>query len=99
MNVKSLSKSGSQGSAYTMEQLHQDIERLLYLMEEIQNERISMGDWVSEEQIKKITGLGKTTLYNLRTSGVVSSSTISGKGVFYRRSDFERLLNENEKKR
>lgn len=57
------------------------------------------GDWASATQIKKLTGLGDTTLLRLRKENAVTYSTIEGKGVWYRKSDFVKLLNKNELKR
>lgn len=56
-----------------------------------------MGGWIKQEDIMKLTGLGKTTLYKLRKDNEITSSTIAERGVFYRLSDFEKLLNKNEK--
>ncbi len=58
----------------------------------------SFGDWIPEPKAIELTGIKKSSLLVLRKAGKLTSSTISGKGVFYRRSDFERLLNDNEKK-
>jgi hypothetical protein len=57
----------------------------------------SLGDWIIEARAIELSGLSKSTLFVLRKAGKLTSSTISGKGVFYRRSDFERMLNDNEK--
>jgi hypothetical protein len=56
-------------------------------------------DWVDQDTIMKLTGLGRTKLYELRKENKISSSTICGKDVFYRLSDFKKLLNTNEKNR
>lgn len=61
-----------------------------------QQQSNSIGDWVDEKTIKRITGLGKTTLYQLRKENKISYSTIAGKSVFYRISDFENILRQNE---
>ncbi len=58
----------------------------------------SFGDWIPESKAIELTGIKKSSLFALRKAGTLTSSTISGKGVFYRRSDFERILNDNEKK-
>lgn len=56
----------------------------------------SFGDWIPQHLAEKLCGLKRSSLLALRKAGKLTSSTISGKGVFYRRSDFEKLLNENE---
>ena len=58
----------------------------------------SLGDWIPQHLATKLSGLKRSSLLALRKAGKLTSSTISAKGVFYRRSDFERLLNENELK-
>jgi len=57
----------------------------------------SINDWIDEESAKRITGLGKSTLYALRKSGKLTFSRLSKRKLFYRISDLERLLDENEK--
>ena len=62
-------------------------------------ENANIGGWLKEEDIIRITGLGKTSLYNLRRKNKITSSSIAERSVFYRLSDFEKLLNKNELKR
>ncbi len=57
----------------------------------------SINDWIDEESAKRITGLGKSTLYALRKSGKLTFSRLSKRKLFYRISDLSRLLDENEK--
>lgn len=57
----------------------------------------SIEDWIDEESAKRITGLGKSTLYALRKSGKLTFSRLSKRKLFYRISDLSRLLDENEK--
>lgn len=57
----------------------------------------SINDWIDEESAKRITGLGKSTLYTLRKNGKLTSSRLSKRKLFYRISDLSRLLDENEK--
>jgi hypothetical protein len=52
-----------------------------------------IGDFIHEAEVQRITRLGRTTLYNLRKQGVLSSSAlVKGKGRFYRLSEIEELL-------
>jgi hypothetical protein len=71
------------------------IEALLLQNTQTENK---IGDWVPASVAMKLTGLKRSSLLALRKTGKLTSSTISGKCVFYRRSDFEKLLNENELK-
>ncbi|MFT6441582.1 MAG: hypothetical protein ACJASQ_001609 [Crocinitomicaceae bacterium] len=57
----------------------------------------SINDWIDEESAKRITGLGKSTLYALRKSGKLTFSRLSKRKLFYRISDLSRLLDDNEK--
>jgi len=57
----------------------------------------SINDWIDEESAKRITGLGKSTLYALRKSGKLTFSRLGKRKLFYRISDLSRLLDENEK--
>jgi hypothetical protein len=65
-------------------------------LQKLQKEKAAFGDWVPESEAIAITGLSKSTLLNLRNSGKISSSTISGKQPYYRLSDFKKLLDKNE---
>lgn len=64
------------------------------LMQNAQTEN-ALGDWISEHQAMGY-GLKKSALFALRKKCVLTSSKI-GRKTYYRRSDFERLLNDNEK--
>lgn len=57
----------------------------------------SINDWIDEESAKRITGLGKSTLYALRKSGKLTFSRLNKRKLFYRISDLSRLLDENGK--
>ena len=62
-------------------------------------DRDTIGDvWVSQETAERITGLKHSRLYHLRKTGVIRSSTISGRKVFYHKDDFAKLLNDNMRK-
>lgn len=78
--------------------IESSIAQLKLLIENWKTVETAIGDWIPEDEVLRISQLGKTSLYNLRKSGKLSSSTISGRGVFYRKSDLERLLNNNEKR-
>ncbi len=60
-------------------------------------ENESINDWIDEESTKRITGLGKSTLYKLRKKGKLTFSRLSKRKLFYRISDLEKLLDENER--
>lgn len=75
-------------------------DRLISLESKIEfsHELESIKDWIDEESAKRITGLGKSTLYALRKSGKLTFSRLNKRKLFYRISDLSRLLDENEKK-
>ncbi len=77
--------------------LEKKIDDLYNIIEKFIAEKQSIGDWMNEELTMNITGLGKTKLYELRNTGKVRSSSITERKLFYRRSDFEKLLNTNQK--
>jgi len=54
-------------------------------------------DWVNQKDTESLTGLGKSSLYNLRQRGDITSSTFTGKEVFYRKSSLVRYLDKREK--
>lgn len=59
----------------------------------------TIGEWISEKQAIKLTGLSRSTLYRLRKDDEVSSSKLKEKKNYYRKSDMNRLLNKNESKK
>lgn len=59
---------------------------------------IDLGEWMDAETTMRVTNLGRTTLYKLRKENKISCSKIAGRGIFYKKKDFERLLKANELK-
>ena len=56
----------------------------------------TIGDWLPEAVVMRLTGLSKSTLFRLRTECKLTSSTLKTKKVFYRKGDLVKLLNKNE---
>ena len=83
----------------TLDAIQASIANLNNYLEQLTSKKENIGDWISEGEVKKITGLSRSTLLKLRKEGQVSSSTLSGKQNFYRLSDFSKLLNQNEQNR
>jgi hypothetical protein len=81
----------------SMEKMLQETQQMVQALLHEKNEVLD--DWISQETAERISGLKRTRLYELRRNGKVRSSTITGKKVFYRRSDFAALLEENMRKR
>jgi hypothetical protein len=52
--------------------------------------------WISESEVRALTGLSRNTLLKLRQDGKILRSTISGKKNFYRIDDFKKLLDKNQ---
>lgn len=77
--------------------LEKKIDDLYNIIEKFIAEKQSIGDWMNEKLAMDLTGLGKTKLYELRNNGKVRSSCLTERKLFYRRSDFEKLLNTNQK--
>jgi predicted DNA-binding transcriptional regulator AlpA len=59
-------------------------------------ERTALGEWVPEKKVIEITGLSRSTLLALRNQGKLSQSSIAGKSVYYKLSDFKKLLERNK---
>ena len=77
--------------------LEKKIDDLYNIIEKFIAEKQCIGDWMNEKLAMDLTGLGKTKLYELRNNGKVRSSCLTERKLFYRRSDFEKLLNTNQK--
>lgn len=76
--------------------LNSKIELMEFQIKELKL-RPAIQDWIDEDMVKKMTGLSKSTLYNLRKTGKLTSSKLSERKLFYRVSDLSRLLDHNEK--
>lgn len=77
--------------------LERKIDELVKMINVLIEEKQSIGDWINEKQAMILTGLGKTSLTELRNGGKVRSSTLTDRKIFFRRSDFEKLLENNQK--
>ena len=77
--------------------LEKKIDDLTNIIMKLISEKQAIGDWLSEELTMQLTGLCKSKLYELRNDGKIRSSNLTERKIFYRRSDFERLLNKNQK--
>jgi|GEM_PF-3041145 hypothetical protein len=84
--------------AELIEQMCEQMQEIHRMISVIAADTLCFGEWITEAQARAITGLKKTSLYRLRADGKIIGSTIAGKGVFYLRSSFEQLLNENKGK-
>ena len=51
-------------------------------------------DWLKSKDVKKILGCSEGTLANLRTTGVLPYSKISGT-LYFRKSDLQKLFEQN----
>jgi hypothetical protein len=80
--------------------LQDNEKRLLELIMQIESAiqiQQSIGDWIDEKSAQRLTGLKKSSLFNLRKSGKIRFSRLTERKVFYSKSDLEKLLNDNEK--
>jgi hypothetical protein len=76
--------------------LQASVNSIAEIVLKIQKEKITFGDWVQEKEVIAVTGLSRSKLLELRKTGKVSSSSISGKKPYYKLSDFKKLLDKNE---
>lgn len=79
-----------------VEALQASVNSVAEMLTTMQKDRLTFGDWVPEHEVMTITGLSKATLLKLRNGGKLSSSTISGKQIYYRLSSIKKLLDRNE---
>jgi len=83
-----------------LQALHDKVDNLTSMLQNLLSESKAIGtDWISEQRVFSLTGLSRSSLFYLRREGKLTSSSIGKKAVFYRLSDIERLLNENEMNR
>lgn len=81
--------------------VEESIAKLLQIAEAnaVNEKTFVLGDFIHEAEVQRITRLGRTTLYNLRKRGMISSTTlVNGKGRFYRLSEIEALLYARQNK-
>lgn len=76
--------------------IEMQMKEALSLLNTLVVERNTIGEWMDEESVMRITGLSKSSLYELRRKNRITSSTISGKAKFYKLKDFEKILTKNE---
>ena len=82
-----------------LERIELKLDQLISNLEAQNKKAVLFGEWISEKEVKELTGLGRSTLLKLRNDGKITSSTLSGKQTYYRMGDFKLLLNKNEKNR
>lgn len=58
------------------------------------NNITSIGDWLTEKRVSEILNLKQTAIWKLKTTGKLSYSKV-GRRIFYKKSDVEKLLEEN----
>lgn len=56
-----------------------------------------LGEWISEADAQRITGLSASSLLRLRKAGKVRASFLSQRHIFYRIDDIQLLLEKNMK--
>lgn len=72
-----------------IDQLLETQQRILEILEGNGNQR--MGDYLSEEEVKKMLGRKTTWFWRMRNIGKLSYTKVGGK-VFYFRKDIEKLI-------
>lgn len=79
-----------------LDTLQESVNIIAETLQKMQRDKIALGGWVSEKETMTITGLSRSTLLKLRRDRKLGCSTLSGKQLFYRLSDFKKLLDKNE---
>lgn len=60
--------------------------------------RDGLDGWISEENVKELTGLSTSTLYELRKTKKVLSSFITPKSIVYNKKSLIKLIEKNARK-
>lgn len=55
-------------------------------------QRSTGSKYMSEQEVMKITGLSRNSLYRKRKSGVIQSATATGRKIQYLRADVEKYI-------
>ncbi|MHB8261883.1 MAG: hypothetical protein ACYDCN_13700 [Bacteroidia bacterium] len=78
--------------------LQETLNTMADVIKKMERNTMAFGDWISEEEVLKMpnVSISRSRLWELRKQGRVSSSSLNGKQLFYRLSDFKKLLDENE---
>lgn len=81
-----------------LEELKASMAFIAEIIMKIQKEKNLTEKWISEKELMSIPSisLSRSTLLQMRKKGLLRSSTLTGKQVFYRKEDFAKLLDRNE---
>lgn len=84
----------------TIDHLNLQLQQLQEVLIELKQNQISpIGDWIDEHAARKLTGLSTSTLRRLRVAGKIKSSFLSDRNIYYKLSDFKKLLDKNQRLR
>lgn len=79
-----------------LEALQVSVNSIAEAVKKIQEGKAVMKDWIDQEEAMRITSLKKSSLYELRKAHRLTSSKL-GRKTFYRLSEIENMLDENER--
>ncbi len=80
-----------------LERLEASQAKILSLLESGQTtSNTSIGDYISEQEAKKLIGRKSTWFWQMRTKGLLAYTTVGNK-VYYARQDILALLDKNRK--
>lgn len=82
--------------AEMLKALQVSVNKNTEMLEKLVKGNLKFDDWITEAQAQKVSGLSRSTLLKLRKEGKLTVSTLSGKQNFYRMSDLQRLIDNNE---
>jgi hypothetical protein len=72
------------------------VQALLEAVGQDEGSDISLNDWIDNQDVMLALHISQRTLQTLRSNGTLPYSRINNK-IYYRRSDIERILNDNYK--
>lgn len=74
------------------------VEKVQALVEKLLSEKDKVAGYLTQDEAEKLTGLSYSTIYKLRKSGDLPSTSFGTRDIYYKRSDIEELLKKNEKR-
>lgn len=82
-----------------IENLVEQIAKILDRIEEIclLSETNSIGDWIEEKHLQRLTGISNSSLYRLRKSGSVLFSTITPRLIMYNKKSLIKFIEKNSR--
>ena len=79
-----------------LEELQLSVNSIAEAVMKMQKGKAVLKEWIDQEEAMSLSGLKKSALYELRRANRLTSSKI-GRKVFYKKNEFEKMIEEYEK--